>query len=75
MPITAPPEGASAELKAALSGAALAIWTTTPWTIPGNCAVALNGRVELFPPILRLRALRRLSAACDGGDRLALLDR
>jgi isoleucyl-tRNA synthetase len=54
MPITAPPPanaaGAdnanpplSAEAAAALEGAALAIWTTTPWTIPANLAVAVNG--------------------------------
>ncbi len=34
---------------------AVAIWTTTPWTIPGNLAVAVNGHldyavVEVTPP-------------------------
>lgn len=28
------------------SNLALAIWTTTPWTIPGNLAVAVNGDLE-----------------------------
>jgi isoleucyl-tRNA synthetase len=30
------------ELKENLSGAAVAIWTTTGWTIPANEAVAVN---------------------------------
>ncbi|KAG2447442.1 hypothetical protein HYH02_007767 [Chlamydomonas schloesseri] len=30
----------------ALQGAAFAIWTTTPWTIPANLAVALNDQLE-----------------------------
>ncbi len=29
-----------------LSDAAFAIWTTTPWTIPANLAVAVNGTLE-----------------------------
>ncbi|KAJ9521979.1 hypothetical protein QJQ45_024859, partial [Haematococcus lacustris] len=29
-----------------LKGAAFAIWTTTPWTIPANLAVAVNGQLE-----------------------------
>jgi isoleucyl-tRNA synthetase len=28
------------------SGASVVIWTTTPWTIPGNRAIAFNGRIE-----------------------------
>ena len=43
MPIEEIPEGASPELAAALDSAAFAIWTTTPWTIPANLAVAVNG--------------------------------
>jgi len=27
-------------------GAAVAIWTTTPWTIPANLAVAINDQLE-----------------------------
>jgi isoleucyl-tRNA synthetase len=46
MPVRAAPEGASAELVAALNGAALAIWTTTPWTIPANLAVAVNEALQ-----------------------------
>lgn len=31
-----------AEVQQHLEGAHLAIWTTTPWTIPANSAVAVN---------------------------------
>lgn len=30
----------------ALKGAAVVIWTTTPWTIPGNRAVAYSGKID-----------------------------
>ena len=30
----------------ALSGVSVVIWTTTPWTIPGNRAIAFSSRVE-----------------------------
>ncbi|MFM6074324.1 MAG: hypothetical protein ACKPB9_22490, partial [Dolichospermum sp.] len=26
----------------------VAVWTTTPWTIPGNLAVAVNGALEYW---------------------------
>ncbi|CAI7808044.1 unnamed protein product, partial [Closterium sp. NIES-54] len=44
-----------ASLTPLLPSLALAIWTTTPWTIPGNAAVAVNERisyslVEIGPP-------------------------
>lgn len=47
MPITSlgskvTPESAEA---GALEGAAFAIWTTTPWTIPANLAVAVNDQL------------------------------
>jgi isoleucyl-tRNA synthetase len=29
-----------------LQGAAFAIWTTTPWTIPANLAVAVNDKLQ-----------------------------
>ena len=28
------------------AGASLAIWTTTPWTIPANAAVAVNDKLQ-----------------------------
>lgn len=29
-----------------LAQAALAVWTTTPWTMPANLAVAVNDRMD-----------------------------
>ncbi len=49
------PEGLAAELSAAglpaatatgAGGLAVAIWTTTPWTLPANLAVSVNGRLD-----------------------------
>lgn len=45
MPITDLPEGLSAEHQESLQGAALTIWTTTPWTLPANAAVAVNAEL------------------------------
>ena len=39
-------EGVPAELREALGGAALAVWTTTAWTLPANLAVAVNERLR-----------------------------
>ncbi|MEL7011065.1 MAG: isoleucine--tRNA ligase, partial [Cyanobacteria bacterium J06588_4] len=44
-PVTKLGEGA-AELEKYLPNLNVAIWTTTPWTIPGNLAVAVNGKLE-----------------------------
>ncbi|MEN9567237.1 MAG: hypothetical protein RLZZ69_2433 [Cyanobacteriota bacterium] len=44
-PVTRLGEGAT-ELSAYLPNLSVAIWTTTPWTIPGNLAVAVNDRLE-----------------------------
>ncbi|PNW39403.1 UNVERIFIED_CONTAM: isoleucine--tRNA ligase, partial [Euhalothece sp. KZN 001] len=41
-PVTALGEDAKASLGDYLSSLGVAIWTTTPWTIPGNLAVAVN---------------------------------
>ena len=48
-------EGAK-ELEEYLPNLSVAIWTTTPWTIPGNLAVAVNSDleyavVEMSPPL------------------------
>ncbi|WP_242036121.1 isoleucine--tRNA ligase [Cyanobium sp. FACHB-13342] len=49
------PEGLAAQLSAAglspeaataAGGLAVAIWTTTPWTLPANLAVSVNGRLD-----------------------------
>ncbi len=44
------------DLKEYLPNLSVAIWTTTPWTIPANLAVAVNGEleyavVEMSPPL------------------------
>ncbi|GAB4814888.1 hypothetical protein N2152v2_001934 [Parachlorella kessleri] len=47
LPITATGSAVAGEAAAALSGGAhLAIWTTTPWTIPANLAVAVNAELQ-----------------------------
>ena len=35
-----------ADVASHLQGAGFAIWTTTPWTIPANLAVAVNDKLE-----------------------------
>jgi isoleucyl-tRNA synthetase len=42
LPVLAPPQTASQDLRDSLENAAFAVWTTTPWTIPANMAVAVN---------------------------------
>ncbi|MEL6495168.1 MAG: isoleucine--tRNA ligase, partial [Cyanobacteria bacterium J06623_7] len=44
-PVTKLGDGAAA-LEPYLPNLSVAIWTTTPWTIPGNLAVAVNGKLE-----------------------------
>jgi isoleucyl-tRNA synthetase len=46
MPITSAGEHVPSEVAGQLAGAALAIWTTTPWTIPANLAVAVNDSLD-----------------------------
>ena len=53
----------------AATGASVVIWTTTPWTIPGNRAVAYGGTIDY--------ALVRVDAVAEGsaarvGERLLL---
>jgi isoleucyl-tRNA synthetase len=55
-----------------LSNASVVIWTTTPWTIPGNRAISFSPRIEY--------GLYRVTAAPEGnwakpGDTLILADR
>lgn len=46
--VAPPPAGPKAleAAQAALEGAHFAIWTTTPWTIPANLAVAINDALD-----------------------------
>ena len=52
----------AAELEEYLPNLNVAVWTTTPWTIPGNLAVAVNGNLEyavvqLNPPLPTVEAM------------------
>jgi isoleucyl-tRNA synthetase len=38
--------GLAAEAATRAGGLAVAIWTTTPWTLPANLAVSVNGRLD-----------------------------
>jgi isoleucyl-tRNA synthetase len=55
-----------------LAGAAVVIWTTTPWTLPGNRAVSFNSKIEY--------SLFKVTEAPEGnwaktGDLLMLADK
>ena len=41
-----PMRTANAEVLEALSGASVVIWTTTPWTIPGNRAISYSSKIS-----------------------------
>ncbi|HYE49950.1 MAG TPA: isoleucine--tRNA ligase [Azospirillaceae bacterium] len=53
----------------ALEGASVVIWTTTPWTMPGNRAVAYGEEIEYA--VYRARGVAEGSAAREG-ERLVL---
>ncbi|MFT5488935.1 MAG: isoleucyl-tRNA synthetase [Paracoccaceae bacterium] len=66
-----PLRSASAETLEALSGASVVIWTTTPWTIPGNRAISYSSKISY--------GLYEVTDAPDEnwaktGDRLILAD-
>lgn len=58
MPITGmgPKVAAGSAEAGALAGAAFAIWTTTPWTIPANLAVAVNDQLTYAVVEAQVRA-------------------
>jgi isoleucyl-tRNA synthetase len=45
-PVTSLGEGVKSLLGEYLPDLGVAVWTTTPWTIPGNLAVAVNGELD-----------------------------
>ncbi|WP_027404101.1 isoleucine--tRNA ligase [Aphanizomenon flos-aquae] len=45
-PVVRVSEGLEANLDGFLPDLGVAVWTTTPWTIPGNLAVAVNAALE-----------------------------
>lgn len=56
---------------AALGGASIVIWTTTPWTLPGNRAIALNPDAEY--QVVRVEETADApDVAVSKGDRLVL---
>ena len=44
-PIVADPGTADGPLRLLQAGASIVIWTTTPWTLPGNRAIAYSSRI------------------------------
>lgn len=46
MPLVGFGDKLSTEQQGQLEGASLAIWTTTPWTLPANAAVAVNADLD-----------------------------
>ncbi len=41
-----PSKAENAALELALNGASVVIWTTTPWTLPGNRAISFSGKIS-----------------------------
>ena len=71
-PMVHPSEAAAAILAPFLPNLGVAIWTTTPWTIPANLAVAVNG--ELTYAVVEVATgepFQYLLIAKDLRDRLA----
>ena len=48
----------------ALQGASVVIWTTTPWTLPGNRAIAFNENLDYV--VIEVQSVREGSAATLG---------
>ena len=55
----------------ALEGASIIIWTTTPWTMPGNRAVAYGDDISY--QVIEVLATNE-GALCDRGDVLVIAD-
>jgi isoleucyl-tRNA synthetase len=72
-PVISLGEGAK-ELEQYLPNLSVAIWTTTPWTLPGNLAVAVNGDLEyavVDVGIIHELSLRYLIVAKDLVEKLS----
>ena len=68
------------EVQQQLKGAALAIWTTTPWSMPANVAVAVHPRlkyslveVQVSLPLLTDLGGLKLSAAAQARATLTVV--
>jgi isoleucyl-tRNA synthetase len=69
-PVVALPQALEARLEragiaTAAEGLAVAIWTTTPWTLPANLAVSVNGELDYA-------ICRRGEGGSDGGGHLVV---
>lgn len=74
-PVTKPGQAAKKVLTPFLPHLGVAIWTTTPWTLPGNLAVAINPEltyavVEADPPNFNRGGFQYLIVAKDLVERL-----
>jgi isoleucyl-tRNA synthetase len=58
---------ASEEQKALLVNSSLAVWTTTPWTMPANAAVAVNDQLDY--------AVVKVAKLADGSESQSNPDR
>ncbi|MET0545322.1 MAG: class I tRNA ligase family protein, partial [Caulobacterales bacterium] len=59
-----------------LVGASIVIWTTTPWTIPGNRAISFNPSIEYgLYEVTALEADLKFEPWVKPGDRLILADK
>ena len=67
-PVQTVPDALAPHLDGVAQGLHLAIWTTTPWTLPANVAVAVNPRMDYA--VVTTADGRRLVVAC--GRRAAL---
>jgi isoleucyl-tRNA synthetase len=66
-----PAKAENASLELALTGASVVIWTTTPWTLPGNRAISFSSKIKY--------GLYRVTASPDGnwakvGEKYVLAD-
>jgi isoleucyl-tRNA synthetase len=67
-----PSKAANAAMELALSGASVVIWTTTPWTLPGNRAISFSNKINY--------GLYRVTDAPEGnwlkiGEKLIIADK
>ncbi|MDZ8187560.1 MAG: isoleucine--tRNA ligase [Nostoc sp. ChiSLP02] len=74
-PVISLGEGAKSLLGEYLPDLGVAVWTTTPWTIPGNLAVAVNGELDYAvvsrPDAEAQRGFKYLIVAAELVERLA----
>ena len=63
------PDNFPAEHAAVVENASLAVWTTTPWTMPANAAVAVNDQLNYsFVKVTGAKAKAADDAADDDAD-------